>query len=96
MESHRLNRELQKQRELAEQAESSRLAELKELIIAESTGIRASIEDLGATTSARTDNAEQALTGSLTEAISTLTASIGYLDDKLNRVLPPEQDADES
>jgi len=79
VESRRLNREVQKQRELAEQAETSRVSELRSLIELEL---------------ARTESAERSLSGTLNEAINSLNAHIGYFDDKLNRVLPSEN-ADE-
>jgi len=94
VESRRLNREVQKQRELAEQAETSRVSELRSLIELELTGVRTAIQEAAALTVARTESAERSLSGTLNEAINSLNAHIGYFDDKLNRVLPSEN-ADE-
>ena len=88
LESHRLNREVQKQRELAEQAETSRLTELRSLIETELAGLRASIQEAADQAMTRTESAEQSLAGTLNEAVNSISAHIGYFDDKLNRVLP--------
>ena len=94
VESHRLNREVQKQRELAEQAEASRMSELRTMIELELTGVRTAIKETAALTVARTESAERTLSGTLNEAINSLNAHLGYFDDKLNRVLPKGDDGE--
>ena len=88
LESHRLNREVQKQRELAEEAESSRMTELRALIESELSGVREAIKESAEQAAARTEAADETLTDTLNEAVNSLNAHIGYFDDKLNRVLP--------
>ncbi len=88
METHRLNKEVQKQRELAEQAETSRTSELRSLIELELTAVRTAIQETAALTVARTEASERSLSQALNEAVNSLNAHIGYFDDKLNRALP--------
>jgi len=96
LESHRLNREVQKQRELAEEAESSRIAELRELLEAELDGVREAIKTSGEEAAVRTESADKALSETVNEALNSLNAHIGYFDDKLNRVLPDNMEGEDS
>lgn len=88
LESHRLNREVQKQRELAEEAESSRIAELTDMIASELNGVREAITTSAEQAAARTEGADKGLSDTVNEALNSLNAHIGYFDDKLNRILP--------
>jgi uncharacterized integral membrane protein len=91
VESHRLNREVQKQRDLAEQAEISRVTELRSLVEQEFAAMRAAVKEAADHTVSRTDSAEQSVSRTVNEAINSLNAHIGYFDDKLSRVLPLEK-----
>lgn len=90
LESHRLNREVEKQRELAEQSEASRITDLRGLIEQEFAGVRETIEASASRAAARSESAGQTLSETVNEAINSLNAHIGYFDDKLGRLLPPD------
>jgi uncharacterized protein YlxW (UPF0749 family) len=83
MESRCHNQELQAQRNLAEHAEASRLAELRTQIEQEFAQLRAAI---GAA-DARLDKLEQSMKQSLDEAANGLAALVGEMDDKIDRAL---------
>lgn len=89
VESRRLAKELKTQRELADQAEASRFVELRAFV--QSEGQRfdarhaASMRELGA----RLDSLEKALPVRLEEALRTLSAHLGEVEDKLDRVIAP-------
>jgi uncharacterized integral membrane protein len=83
MESRRLNRQLEEQRELADRAESSRVFELQELVKAEFRGLRTHLMEIGDVGIARIDTAEQSLSKVIENASNSVMAHIGYLDDSL-------------
>jgi len=72
MESRKLNRLLQEQRDLAQQAETSRFVTLQELVKSESADVRKSVEETTAD-----------VRKSIEETSADITAHLGYLDDKL-------------
>ncbi|MBU0982403.1 MAG: hypothetical protein KKA42_00920 [candidate division Zixibacteria bacterium] len=83
VESRRVNRQLDEQRELAQQAEKSRVAALQEMIEREFRELRTTIETSTTTSVDRISTAEQKLASSIEEAANGITANLGYLDDKL-------------
>ena len=83
MESHRFNRQFEEQRELAEKAESSRIIALQEMLKIEFKNVNASLQKVGDTNLARIDTTEQLLAKTIEDACNSVTAHIGYLDDKL-------------
>jgi len=83
VESRRLNRQLEEQRELAQQAESSRFSELQKMIENGFKEVHTSLEASGASEIASIKAAEQLLTKSIEDAANSITAHLGYLDDKL-------------
>ncbi|MBN1212477.1 MAG: hypothetical protein JXA92_07855 [candidate division Zixibacteria bacterium] len=83
VESRRLNRQLEDQRVLAQQAETSRITALQELIGKEFKEMRDSLEASGKSGIARTESAEKALAKNIDDAANSIMAHIGYLDDKL-------------
>ena len=91
LEARRYAKEMKAQRELAERAEASRVAELRSFLEAE---IRR-LESQGAAgaheTAARIDRLGSSLGDKLDESTRTLSAYIGEVEDKLDRVLarPP-------
>lgn len=91
LEARRYAKEMKAQRELADRAEASRVAELRSFLEAE---IRR-LESQGAAgaheTAARIDQLGSSLGDKLDESTRTLSAYIGEVEDKLDRVLarPP-------
>ncbi|MFH1374765.1 MAG: hypothetical protein ABII79_13330 [bacterium] len=83
VESRRLNRQLEKQRELAEKAESSRIAALHELVEREFKEARTSTGASSETVVARLEGLEQSVAQKIEDAANSIMAHLGYLDDKL-------------
>lgn len=83
MESHRHKRELEVQRNLAENAEASRLNALREQMERGFAQLRAAVEQTGG----RIESVEAGLRRSLDETANGLAANIGEVEDKLDRVL---------
>jgi uncharacterized protein YlxW (UPF0749 family) len=81
-------KDLRAQRELADQAEASRLTELRAQLDREFEQLHAEIRDVRTQMTARGDSLEQALLKSLGETTNTLSAYVAEVDDKLNRALP--------
>jgi uncharacterized integral membrane protein len=85
IESRRHARELQSQRELAEQAENSRYSRLREFLEAEFQKIRYRTELAETGVSARVDQLERDLRTAIEQSGNTLAAYIGELEDRLQR-----------
>ena len=83
MESRRLNRQLEEQRELAEKAESSRITALQEMLRQEFETLTNALNKVGDTNTARIESAERSLAKILEDTGNSISASLGYLDDKL-------------
>ncbi len=83
MESRRLNRHLEEQRELAEKAESSRITALQEMLRQEFDALTIALNKVGEANTARIEAAERSLVKIIEDTGNSLTANIGYLDDKL-------------
>lgn len=88
VEARRYARQLQAQRELAERAESSRLAELRGQLDRDMTELKTTLRDSADQAAQRIDWLENNLLGALTETTNVLSAYVGEVDDKLNRNLP--------
>ncbi len=87
IESRRLVRELEQQRALADQAESSRFSELRVLFEQHAQAFEERLENAAATFAERIDTHEQGVRSALEELTNTLSAHIGQVDDKLERAL---------
>lgn len=92
LEARRYAKDLKTQRELADKAEASRFTELRGFL----DGELRRIEGQGAASTrevvARVAQLERQLEDKLAETSRTLSAYIGEVDDKLDRLLPPPQD----
>ena len=92
LEARRYAKDLKTQRELADKAEASRFTELRGFL----DGELRRIEGQGAASTrevvARVAQLERQLEDELAETSRTLSAYIGEVDDKLDRLLPPPQD----
>ncbi len=90
MEARRYAKELKSHRELADTAEASRFTELRAFLDGELRKIEAqgaaSTRELGA----RLERLELQLQEKLAESTRTLSAYVGEVDDKLDRLLPPQ------
>lgn len=84
-ETRRLNKELHSQRELAEQAEKSRITELYEFLKIESTKAEAKVNESQAALQSRIDKLERDLRAGIEESGNTLAAYIGELEDRLTK-----------
>jgi hypothetical protein len=87
-ESRRYARELQAQRQLAENAEGSRFAELKGTLERELGEVRDASEAGTRGVIARLDQVDAGLKGEIERAGNTLAAYIGELEDRLGRTRP--------
>jgi len=85
MESRRLARDLQVQRDLADKAEASRFTELRNFLAAELSTVAVAQEQTRAMMMSRLDRAQEAARASQEEASNTLSAYIGELEDRLER-----------
>lgn len=83
MESRRINRQLEEQRELAEKAESSRIIALQEMLKNEFENVNESLQKISNTDLAKIEEAERSLTKTIEDSGNSIMAHIGYLDDKL-------------
>lgn len=90
-EARRLTKEVQAQRELADKAEASRFTELRSVLEAELRRIEAQHAESNGAFVARIEQSEHGLQDRLTEATSSLSAYLGEIEDKLDRVLAPAQ-----
>jgi len=88
LETRRNNKELNAQRELADKAEASRLADLRSFLEAELRKLEAQGSAATRELSARISQSENALSEKLGETARTLSAYVGEVDDKLNRMQP--------
>lgn len=88
MDARRHAQELQAQRKLADSAETSRFDQLREQISSEFARLHSANQDALASLMARSDAMEQSLRKSLDEATNSLSACVGEVEEKLDRVLP--------
>jgi len=91
METRRNTKELNAQRDLADKAEASRFSELRTFLDTELRKIEAqgaaSTREIGA----RVDVLQQHLQTKLDESTRSLSAYVGEVDDKLDRLVKPPQ-----
>ena len=85
MDSRRHARELQAQRTLADQAEASRIAELRGYLEAELPKLAGTITESRVAVETRLDRLERDLRSVVEQAGNTLAAYIGELEDRLER-----------
>lgn len=85
LEGRRHARELLAQRQLAESAEASRLAELRRVLESELAALREAPETAATRMLARLEQSEAALRQDIERAGNTLAAYIGELEDRLER-----------
>jgi hypothetical protein len=83
LETRRLTKELQNQRELADRAEASRFTELRSFLTQELAGLRTFSTEADAKLVSRVDAAEQALRTDIEHAGNTLAAYIGEFEHRL-------------
>lgn len=92
MDSRRLTRDLQSQRDLADKAEASRFTELRTFLAAELSNVAVAQDQTRAVVISRLDRAHEAARVAQEEATNTLSAYIGELEDRLERArLVPAQ-----
>ena len=91
METRRNTKELNAQRDLADKAEASRFSELRTFLDTELRKMEAqgaaSTREIGA----RVDVLQQQLQGKLDESTRSLSAYVGEIEDKLDRLVKPPQ-----
>jgi uncharacterized integral membrane protein len=87
METRRYAKELKSHRDLADSAESSRFTELRAFLQTELQRIEAQTAAAQRETGARIDRLEQGLMDKQAEAGRSLSAYLGEIEDKLDRVL---------
>jgi uncharacterized integral membrane protein len=85
MDSRRYARELQAQRTLADQAEASRVAELRGYLEAELPKLTVTIAESRAAVETRLDRLDRDLRSAVEQSGNSLAASIGELEDRLER-----------
>jgi uncharacterized integral membrane protein len=89
LEARRYAKELKAQRELADKAEASRFTELQDLLARELGKLEAQANTHASATNARIAELEQQLAAKLGEATRSLSAYVGEVDDKLDRMQQP-------
>ncbi len=85
LDARRHSRELQAQRELADQAEASRFTDLRGFLDAELRKLGGQVAESRAGISERLDRAVQDLHTTIDQSGNSLSAYIGELDDRLHR-----------
>ncbi|MDH4060028.1 MAG: LapA family protein [Aquincola sp.] len=88
LEARRYAKDLKAQRELADKAEASRFTELRAFLDGELRRIEAQSAAASREAVARVEQAERQLQDKLAEATRTLSAYVGEIEDKLDRLLP--------
>ena len=87
MDAHRYAKELKAQQQLAEQAEASRLSELRSQLDHEFAQIQGASDKTRTDFNARVEGMEQALLNAIEESNRSLSAYVGEVEDKLDRSL---------
>jgi hypothetical protein len=85
MDSRRLGKDLQTQRELADKAEASRFVELRSFMSAELLRVSQASYEARADLLARMDRLQDESRGTLQDTANTLSAYIGELEDRMER-----------
>lgn len=89
VETRRHMKELEAQRGLADKAEASRFTALSGQLEQEFARLRTAIDEARADTLRRVDAVEDTLKKSLDDNANAVSAHVGQVDDKLNRMAPP-------
>jgi uncharacterized integral membrane protein len=89
LEARRFAKEIKAERELGDKAEASRITELRTLLEGELRRIEAQRTASNLEYGARIEQAERGLQNKLEEATRTVSALLGEIEDKLDRVLVP-------
>jgi len=89
METRRINKELSAQRDLADKAEASRFSELRGFLEGELRRIEAQGAAGTREFGARVDLLQQQLQTKMDESTRSLSAYVGEVDEKLNRMTQP-------
>lgn len=89
MDARRFAKEGKVQRELADKAEASRFTELRALLVAELRRIEGQSAAATREIGARIEQSERVLQDKLAEATRSTAASLGEIEDKIDRVLAP-------
>jgi uncharacterized integral membrane protein len=89
LEARRYAKELKAQRELADKAEASRFTELQDFLARELGKLEAQASANASATNTRIKDLEQQLAAKLEEATRSLSAYVGEVDDKLDRMQQP-------
>jgi hypothetical protein len=89
LEARRYAKELKAQRELADKAEASRFTELRAFLDGELRRIEAQSAASAREVGARIEHLEHLVQDKLAESTRTLSAYVGEVEDKLDRLLPP-------
>ena len=85
LESRRQARELQNQREIAEQAEASRFSQLRSYLEAELQALARQNDNEQAALLAKLDALERGLRSTVEQSVNSLAAYLGEIDDKLEK-----------
>ena len=85
LESRRQARELQNQREVAEQAEASRFSQLRSYLEAELQALARQNDNDQAALLAKLDVLERSLRSTVEQSVNSLAAYLGEIDDKLEK-----------
>ena len=86
VETRRHLKELEVQRQLADTAEASRITALSAELERAGASVRAALEETRADNARRADALEQTLLRAFSENEHSLSASLGQVDDKLDRI----------
>lgn len=89
VEARRLTKEVKAQRDLADTAEASRFTALRTMLEGELSKIEAQGAAANREFGARIEQSERGMQDKLAEAAGTLSAYLGEIEDKLDRVLVP-------
>jgi uncharacterized integral membrane protein len=89
LETRRMTKDLQAQRELADKAEASRFTEMRGFIETELRRIEAQSSASTRELREALQQVEQQLGARLDESTRSLSAYVGEVEDKIDRVLPP-------
>jgi uncharacterized integral membrane protein/exonuclease VII small subunit len=87
VEARRAARDLAAQTELADKAEASRFTELRALLESDVRKLETGIAQVEAAVAGRVEAAAQALTAHLTDTEKSLSAHLGEVEDKFDRML---------
>jgi uncharacterized integral membrane protein len=91
VESRRMSKALQAQRELADKAEASRFTEMRAFVDGEMRRLEAQTGAGMREVGERLTRLQQELQDKLGESTRTLSAYVGEVDDKLDRLHPPQR-----